>query len=227
MDTLSRIPPKQVTLTDPSEVEQEDTTPGFMFDTVNAVRPGSDYQAMSLAQQSDPDVQAYRTAITSLRLEDVPFSNGSFTLLCDVSTGTPRPVVPESWRRLVFDTVHSLSHPGARTTKRLVSSKFIWHGLGKQITKWARSCIPCQRSKVHKHTKAPLSQFELPTRRFDHVHIDLVGPLPESQGHTYLLTMIDRFTRWKEAIPIQNIETRTVARAFIQNWVARFGVPLS
>ena len=87
--------------------------PGFMFKTVNTVRQGLDYQAMSLAQQSDPDVQTYRTAITSLRLEDVPFYNGSFTLLCDVSTGTQRPVVPESWRRLVFDTVHSLSHPGA------------------------------------------------------------------------------------------------------------------
>ena len=124
-DTLSRIPPQQVTLVDPSDVEQEGNMPGFMFDAVNTVRPGLDYQAMSLAQQSDPDVQTYRTAITSLRLEDVPFSNGSFTLLCNVSTGTPRPVVPESWRRLVFDTVHSLSHPGARTTKRLVLSSLI------------------------------------------------------------------------------------------------------
>ena len=90
-----------------------------------------------------------------------------------------------------------------------------------------RFCVPCQRSKVHKHTKAPLFQFELSTRHFDHVHIDLVGPLPEFQGHTYLLTMRDRFSRWPEAIPIQNIETQTVARAFIKNWVARFGVPLS
>ena len=57
---------------------------GFMFDIVNTIWPGLDYKAMSLAQQSDPDVQAYRTAITSLHLEDVPFSNGSFTLLCDV-----------------------------------------------------------------------------------------------------------------------------------------------
>ena len=76
---------------------------------------------MASAQTEDPDMQAYRTAITSLRLEDVPFSNGTFTLLCDVSTGVPIPVVPEAWRRLVFDTVHSLAHPGARTTKRLVS----------------------------------------------------------------------------------------------------------
>ena len=190
-DTLSRIPPLETSSSDTEELCEEVSMPrGFLFDSINAVQPGLDYQAMSLAQRDDPDVQAYRTAITSLRLDDVPFANGTFTLLCDVSTGSPRPVVPETWRRLVFDTVHSLSHPGARTTKRLVSRKFVWHGLGKQITEWARSCIPCQRAKVHKHTKAPLSKFELPTRRFDHVHIDLVGPLPESQGHTYLLTMV-------------------------------------
>ena len=39
--------------------------------------------------------------------------------------------------------------------------------------------------------------------------------------------MIDDFTRLPKAIPIQNIETRTVARGFIQNWVATFRVPLS
>ena len=37
-DTLSRIPPQQVTLTDPSDVEQEGTMPCFMFDAVNTVR---------------------------------------------------------------------------------------------------------------------------------------------------------------------------------------------
>ena len=88
-------------------------------------------------------------------------------------------------------------------------------------------CQAPSKAKVHKHTKAPLSKFELPTRRFDHVHVDLVGPLPESQGHSYLLTIVDRFSRWPEAIPLKNIETRTVARAFVHNWVARFGVPLS
>jgi hypothetical protein len=37
--------------------------------------------------------------------------------------------------------------------------------------------------------------------------------------------MIDRFTRWPEVVPIKDIETGTVAKAFNQHWVARFGVP--
>ena len=118
--------------------------PGFLFGHVSAIKPGIDYRAMATDQQNDRDVQNYRTAVSNLRLEDVPFENGAFTLLCDMSTGIARPIVPETWRKRVFDTFHSLSQPGARTTKKLISSKFVWHGLGRQITQWARCCVPCQ-----------------------------------------------------------------------------------
>ena len=52
-----------------------------------------------------------------------------------------------------------------------------------------------------------------------------MGPLPPSNGCIYLLTCIDRFTRWPEAVPISEGSAVTVARAFIQIWVSCFGVP--
>ena len=51
-----------------------------------------------------------------------------------------------------------------------------------------------------------------------------MGPLPLSQGYTYLFT-VDRFTRWPEAIPLASIDMESCARAFARHWIARFGVP--
>ena len=86
--------------------------------------------------------------------------------------------------------------------------------------------MPCQESKVQQHTRAPPQVFEMPHRRFDHIHIDLVGPLPQSQGFTYLLTIVNRFTRWLEAILLQETDAETCARALLFHWIARFRMPL-
>lgn len=195
---------------------------------VNAVqRPlGLDFQAMAAAQRTDPDLLRLQTvASSSLRLREMPLPVSPVPLLCDISTGVPRPVVPSEFRRPVFDALHSLSHPGVRATQRLVTSRYVWPGVNKDVRNWARGCVPCQRSKIQRHTVTPLSTFATPDARFKEVHIDLVGPLPPSQGYTYLVTCIDRFTRWPEAFPISTITAESVARAFVAGWVARFGTP--
>ena len=128
-DALSRIGPEANDQVIDEDILNE--APGFLC---NAIAPGVNYHELAAAQNADPDVQAYRIAITNLKVTDVPFSNGSFSVLCNVSMGSARPIVPEAWRRRVFDTVHTLSHPRARITKRLISAKFVWHGLNKQVT---------------------------------------------------------------------------------------------
>ncbi|GFT79716.1 retrovirus-related Pol polyprotein from transposon 412 [Trichonephila clavipes] len=79
--------------------------------------------------------------------------------------------------------------------------------------------------KVQRHTKSPLGTFSTPDARFSHIHIDIVGPLPPSDGFQYLLTMIDRFSRWPEAVPIPDTTAKTISRAIFHHWIARFGCP--
>ena len=63
------------------------------------------------------------------------------------------------------------------------------------ISRWCKECVPCQVSKVTKHTVPKLREIPVPSRWFTEVSLDILGPLPPLQGFRYLLTMIDRNTR--------------------------------
>ena len=110
-------------------------------------------------------------------------------------------------------------------TRQSVSEKFVWPSIREDVSKWARECLHCQRAKVNKHTVAPIGDFSVPDRRFAHVNVDIVGPLPESNGFKYIFTAVDRFTRWPIAIPMKDITAETVMDSFAYGWVAHFGVP--
>ena len=59
------------------------------------------------------------------------------------------------------------------------------------------------------------------------VHIDIMGPLVETQkGNKYILVIVDQFTKWVEAFPLKNQLAETVAGVVVREFVARFGCPL-
>ena len=101
----------------------------------------------------------------------------SVDLICDNSTGSLRPLVPEVLRKPLFLALHNVSHPLVRGSRRLVSVPFVWPGLSHDVRLWARSCLQCQRSKIQTHVKTSVLAILVPSRRFSHVHIDIVGPL--------------------------------------------------
>ncbi len=91
----------------------------------------------------------------------LPFGDNTL-VVCDRSTGAPRPVVPVSLRRKIFKNLHGRAHPGIQPSIRLVMERFAWNGLQKDVRGWTRCCILCQSSKVHRHNKAPVGTFSTP-----------------------------------------------------------------
>ena len=146
------------------------------------------------------------------------------TVVCTGPEDNPAPIIPKSLRKEIFSSLHNIAHPGRRATTRLIKRQFWWPKMESDIRIWCRTCLPCQKNKVTRHNFAPLQAFP-PSRKFEQVHIDIVGPLPACSEFQYLCTMIDRWSRWPEAIPLTDIRAETIATAFVREWVSRYGPP--
>ena len=106
-----------------------------------------------------------------------------------MSTGVPRLYVPQQFQQTVFDSLHSLSHPSICATQHFITSQYVWPNIHKDVRKWTRCCIQCQKSKTQCQITVPLGKLclmsDLPIYT-----LTLLAPfhLPDD---VYLLTCID------------------------------------
>ncbi|GFT79144.1 putative gag-pol protein [Trichonephila clavipes] len=63
------------------------------------------------------------------------------------------------------------------------------------------------------------------SKRFDELNLHIIGPLPAASGYRHCVTIVDRFTRWPEALPVMDIRAETIATAVYRGWISKFGSP--
>ncbi|GFU00059.1 integrase catalytic domain-containing protein [Nephila pilipes] len=74
---------------------------------------------------------------------------------------------------------------------------------------------------IRRHIVSPIKPFPSTLDRFQHVHVDLVVPVPLTNGFT-----VDMHRPLHPvAIPLSDMSAETVANSFIAKWVSRFGIP--
>ena len=130
-----------------------------------------------------------------LKLQKLTWGESHLLIHCNTHDSVIRPYLPFGLREQIFNAFHQPAHASARCTAKMIRQHYIWPKMSTQIGKWAKACLDCQKSKISRRNKFLPQKFIETDTRFNHVHLDLVGPPTESSGYKYLFTMIDRYTR--------------------------------
>ena len=83
------------------------------------------------------------------------------------------------------------------------------------------------KQAIMKQDQYPKLPTGVPHKPFDKIAIDLVGPLMKSyMGNVYILTMIDLFSGWPEAVGISNKKVEIVGLTFRREFLSQHSFPL-
>ena len=106
-------------------------------------------------------------------------------------------------------------HPGRLQTQELVLRDFWFPQMSQTIQKYIEGCETCQRTKILRQSPAaPLHPNQIPDAPWEHISVDLIGPLPESKGYNAILVIVDYFSKMKRLIPT-NTELTSLGTALI------------
>ena len=145
------------------------------------------------------------------------------------SQGIHQLVLPKDLRPEVLQEYHdSLAgggHMGFERTHESIRQRYYWPGVDTESKSYVSSCEQCQKAK-HPHLKHPPLNPLPPTGLFGRMHIDFIGPCKtSSDGKKYILLVVDAFSRWSEAFPLESADAISVAQVLYREIFTRYGCP--
>ncbi|XP_068211806.1 uncharacterized protein [Palaemon carinicauda] len=203
-----------------------------------------DRQTLISAQKEDRELKSIYEEAEQLKEQD-DLSEASYVLKNEVIYRLIRPVtastdeewkvreqivVPSKFRRFILQEAHESEwggHLGIRKTLSKVKDNFFWPSVKKDVVRHCKSCHQCQMvgKPNQKITKAPLIPIPAVEEPFTQIVIDIVGPLPKTKtGFQYMLTIMDRTTRFPEVIPVRGIKSGIVIK-HLMDFFSRYGLP--
>lgn len=118
-------------------------------------------------------------------------------------------------------------HAGFARTKNRIRKYYHWPTMNSDIKKFCQECPVCEQSKINRHTRAPMQVRTLASTPFEHLYMDLVGPirLQNVNGYTYVFTCECELTKFAMATPLVDATAFSTARAFVNEVVLRYQLP--
>ncbi len=136
-------------------------------------------------------------------------------------------IVPEALQKPVIKLYHDYAHVSAPKTQQLIQKNFWWPQIASDIQRWCDTCIVCATINQGKPGRTKLCRPEPPKGPWELLQLDFIGPLPSAKGgYRYCLVIIDKFSKWFEAIPTRNNSANTVARVVANQILPLWGAPI-
>jgi len=138
-------------------------------------------------------------------------------------------VLPAGLRQEFLTVIHSGmsgGHLARRKTAAAIQSRAYWPTWSSDLDIFLKTCISCARYHRGKIPRQATLQPSLVGEVWDRVSVDITGPHPlSSRSNKYILTLVDHFSKWAEAIPLRNHTAPVVAKALMTHVLSRFGAP--
>ena len=138
-------------------------------------------------------------------------------------------IIPPTARHHIMEYFHknySNIHQSAKRTYKTMKKYVFWYGMLADIKLFIQQCKTCKLTKTHSDKKQGYMQLFTPSKPFEIVAIDIVGPLPTTRrGNRYILTTIDKFSRYVHMIPLQTITAENIAYEFRAEYLLKYGIP--
>ena len=136
-------------------------------------------------------------------------NNGGEDVLC-VPRGTHSDT-KKSLCGLVIESAHAVvGHFGLQKTSEYIRHWYWWPSIHPDVQLFCKSCKKCQESKsLTIRPYGLLHGLPIPSRPWDSIGMDFVGPFPEIDGFNYLWVVICRLTSMVHLIPINTTTKAT------------------
>ena len=165
-----------------------------------------------LKQGKDVSAGPYKN-FTSLSVRD--------DLLCKGN----RIVIPKGLTNQIIQEYHGQSHPGVENSILLLSSRFYWKGMRKQIESFVLQCRTCVQCKHGPKPKAPVQDHREVEELFEMIAIDIASMPTSRRGNCCFLLVIDMFSKLMTAVALPNAHADTIVDALWYRWFGYFGMP--
>ena len=218
-DALPRLP---VAAADPG-ISSDEESVRLITQTAAPIAIG--IRTIERSSAEDEELSAVRKCLHDGSWDGLPAAyrqvRGELTVVGKVVLRGQRIVIPTELRHQTVQLAHE-GHQGIVKTKERLRSKVWWPGMDSEAEKLCKSCHACQVVAAPANAP-PVKSTPLPDAPWQHLAVDLLGPLPSGE---HIVVLVDYYSRYFEVDVVKSTSAEAVI-PMIEAQFSRHGIPTS